>query len=537
VVGITSGKSRRRVGFWWFLLGCGVALAACEGDDANPATPGDAGESAGGGDTASAGSSTTAGSDAGGSDAGGAASSGGAPSNEGPEGFLPLYENGSRLRAISLGEPDSTTRRLIAWYDSELETECSFAIAEDGKTRCLPRPQTLAKGFADAECTQVVYYDTLVSPCGTHPGFRHEPVELDGCSGVRVLRMQPESLDSVFHESCPAEPSELGSAATAWSDVEAIDPSELVEGVPRERVNASGFGVVELVTADGARQVTGIFDERYGACTSRDVADGGVRCLPPYAFRDSPWWFQDDACSGEPLAYGIRGTSCGEATEFSIALDIYDRDGEAPLVVSLGAEAAGAVYEKSFSSEACDERAAADVLWALYPVGEPFDTEQLLPLTEMAHGSGRVRTWLHAVDSVLLNYVPGDNGAFMMFDSDGNEACTARRLAGGDWTCLTSATSLAELYYYTDADCQTPVVQASAGATHFALTQRNFCVRESFADEVVEIHELGTAYSGDLYTQVGAGDCTPSAQQATGDFFELGPAALDTVPLLVELTE
>jgi hypothetical protein len=125
----------------------------------------------------------------------------------------------------------------------------------------------------------------------------------------------------------------------------------------------------------------------------------------------------------------------------------------------------------------------------------------------------------------------------MMFDADADEACTARRLADGDWTCLTSGIAAAEHYYYADADCQTPVARPSAEATHFALTQRNFCVREGFADEVVQVFELGAAYSGELYTKIGAGGCTPSGEQASGDYYELGPAADDSVPLLVELTE
>src|SRR5688572_19219740 len=213
------GISRWRAGFWWCLMGCAAALAACEGGD-GPKALGGAGESAGGGDISSAGSGATAG-----TEAGGAAGGGGTASNQGPEEFLPLYENGSRLRAVSLGEPDGATRRLVAWYDTVLDTECSFLVAEDGKTRCLPRTQALAKGFADAECTQVVYYDTLVNPCPTQPEFRLEPIDLDGCSGMRVFRMQAESLASVFHESCPAQPVELDADASAWSDVEALDPS------------------------------------------------------------------------------------------------------------------------------------------------------------------------------------------------------------------------------------------------------------------------------------------------------------------------
>src|SRR5690606_31668279 len=150
---------------------------ACGGNGGSSSTA-DTANSSGGAGGASGGaagdSSAEAGGSAGETSSGGTSSGGTGTGGTGgdDEPFLPLYENGSRLRAVSLGEIGSSARRLMAWYDTELETECSFGRAEDGELRCLPARQSLAAGFLDAECMEPAYYDTLVVPCTNVPGYR-----------------------------------------------------------------------------------------------------------------------------------------------------------------------------------------------------------------------------------------------------------------------------------------------------------------------------------------------------------------------------
>lgn len=46
---------------------------------------------------------------------------------------------GSRLRAIWIAAEDGSRERVPGrWYDTELDRECSFALAADGVLRCLP---------------------------------------------------------------------------------------------------------------------------------------------------------------------------------------------------------------------------------------------------------------------------------------------------------------------------------------------------------------------------------------------------------------
>src|SRR5687767_4445168 len=95
----------------WLAFGCGedskqTARGGAAGL-AGAASAAGGSEHGGGGSSPSAGDSLTGG------------LAGGEQGGAGVAQFLPLYENGSRLRAISLGEPGSSDRKLLAWHDSE----------------------------------------------------------------------------------------------------------------------------------------------------------------------------------------------------------------------------------------------------------------------------------------------------------------------------------------------------------------------------------------------------------------------------------
>jgi len=64
--------------------------------------------------------------------------------------------NGSRLKATFVtGSDGSKAYVTTVWYDSQRSENCSFTVAGDGQTRCLP--DGAAGGlFADSACTQPV---------------------------------------------------------------------------------------------------------------------------------------------------------------------------------------------------------------------------------------------------------------------------------------------------------------------------------------------------------------------------------------------
>ena len=487
---------------------------------------GDSGVEAGGsaGDTdtggASTGGTSTGGTSAGGSSAGGA--------NPGEEPFLPLYENGSRLRAVSLGEIGSTARRLMAWYDTLLDTECSFARAEDGELRCLPaRQASLAAGFLDADCMQPVYYDGKVVPCTEVPRYRGEEIDVDGCSGTRIVRMQQVSASDVYHESCPAESTELPPGATVWQDAEVLPPESFVAATQRDRLNTQGFGIRELIGEDGSREVTAMLDESRGVCSPRELADAGWRCLPGRAYLDSPWWFADEACSSEPLAYGSKLSSCNERVSLALSIDL--EGSGLPSLLSLGEPVSGTVYERSFSTTECSSQATEDLLWTLYPIEGPFDSTQLFELTDTALGEDRIRTLHNSIEEEPLTLAPGDERGPVFFDADSGARCVAFRHDGG-WICLPDSYAHTYELHYADTECSEPLVGLAVESELVLFVERNHCVREGFADDVLEVYATEEPYAGALYSDAG-GDCEAAEPNPYHEYYRLAPAAADYAEL------
>lgn len=325
----------------WLAFGCGEdgkQVARGAAGSAGEAS----GESEGGGENGSGGATASAAAPSA-SGAGGDASVTG-----GPREFLPLYENGTRLRAVSLGEPGSSDRKLLSWFDSELDLRCRFKLAEDGELRCLPIVEGgLQTGFADAACAEPILYDGLVRPCTARPLFHLEALEEGVCTGYRVLQLSDAELTEVYSEACGSEPLMLAAMARAFT-FEAMAPELFARAAERERLNDAGFGVLELVADDGAREVTSITSAELGECQVREVAEGGLRCVPHRAYLDSEWWFSGTGCGGEQLAYGVKSEDCaiGSNPQLALVWSPDDRQG-LPALYAIGPAVEGSVSQKS----------------------------------------------------------------------------------------------------------------------------------------------------------------------------------------------
>jgi hypothetical protein len=74
-------------------------------------------------------------------------------------------QSGSR-RKVKYYAGDDGSKAFAGFYDSQRKEDCSFALAGDGKTRCLPSPTaTLSGYYADAHCTQPLL--AINSNCAT----------------------------------------------------------------------------------------------------------------------------------------------------------------------------------------------------------------------------------------------------------------------------------------------------------------------------------------------------------------------------------
>lgn len=75
---------------------------------------------------------------------------------------------GNRLKGkFYLGADGAKQYKPGIWYDSELEIDCEFKLASDGKTRCLPIVSSSVIRYQDKECTKpLVRYDRVTPPLG-----------------------------------------------------------------------------------------------------------------------------------------------------------------------------------------------------------------------------------------------------------------------------------------------------------------------------------------------------------------------------------
>lgn len=509
----------------WLGFGCGE-----DGKQVAHSAAGAAGDTGaeGGSDTGSGGSSSSAGEPAaGGSELG----SGGLTQ------FLPLYENGTRLRAVSLGEPGSSDRKLLSWHDSELDVACNFQLAEDGELRCLPFVKNgLQAGFADAACEEPVLYDGLVTPCATRPLFQLEALDAGTCTGYRVLQLTEAQVGPIYTQACDPDPLTLAPTARVYT-FEAMAPEAFASGERRERLNEDGFGVLEIIADDGARQVVSITTAELGECQVREVAEGGLRCVPHRAYLDAEWWFAGEGCSGERLAYAIRSEDCTMSRKPEMALTWPGGDyQELPSLFAIGDAVEGSVYQKSGNT--CTEEAAGDVLWSLHPLLEPLDLERVLGVTIEPQGSGRARLAHYSKAGTLLTleYRGSHQGQHIFHDQQLDAPCFALPLESGDYVCLPDgARGRQESMGYSDPDCTEPVLlELERESDYFAPFRDEHCSPDSsFSIGLGEVYEVADAQTGDVYVLTTEDDCELLANAQS--FVRLSKN--DTFPLLATEVE
>lgn len=93
------------------------------------------------------------------------------------------FESGSRLKLRTLVGTDGS-RSPAGWYDSQLEVDCSFGVASDGSTRCLPASAPTIY-FTNSTCTAML----AAAPCGAPPPPFVAVLDDDCAPGPRLFRV------------------------------------------------------------------------------------------------------------------------------------------------------------------------------------------------------------------------------------------------------------------------------------------------------------------------------------------------------------
>lgn len=86
-----------------------------------------------------------------------------------------VYQSGTRLKMRTLVTADGA-RAFLGWRDTQLNLDCGFSVAGDGRTRCLPSGNASYSGyFADSACTQPLAQASVAAGCVPTLAWRMDP--------------------------------------------------------------------------------------------------------------------------------------------------------------------------------------------------------------------------------------------------------------------------------------------------------------------------------------------------------------------------
>lgn len=237
-----------------------------------------------------------------------------------PEDLPPM--SGTRLRAKLIVAGDA--RELVGFYDSLRKEDCTFQLAEDGRTRCLPVTFPYFPSgtiFADASCkTEVTFAPAIAASCDAeHAKYALVTRYDSGCGAA-----SPAALRSVIETvsttdlfvaaagTCTRQTvASAGARAVAVGDVVPWD--DFVEAVETVIPGASLSERI-LVASDGARQHLGFRIASLDAeCTFQLMSDGQTRCVPVGTV--GPVSYSDAACTKAAFVYDSRNGPCAGTTK------------------------------------------------------------------------------------------------------------------------------------------------------------------------------------------------------------------------------
>ncbi|APR86455.1 Hypothetical protein A7982_11804 [Minicystis rosea] len=145
---------------------------------------------------------------------------------------------GSRLKPkYRVGDDGAKEYLAGLWFDSQRNEDCSFALAADGKTRCLPQG-TEFRYFADASCEtpMVLLQNACSAPkyavsntdaaCGLDPSAIHvyavdqptTPAMIYGKSGGSCFAIGPSASEYLYYTVGAEVPASAFVAATVAHD-------------------------------------------------------------------------------------------------------------------------------------------------------------------------------------------------------------------------------------------------------------------------------------------------------------------------------
>jgi hypothetical protein len=438
--------------------GNGEAGGSGEAGDASGAVGGSAGRggaSGKGGAAGKAGSTSTGGrgGTAGGSAGTTASTEAGAGGMLGePGSLLPSHGKGTRLEVKELRSGDMPPV-FVTFHDTELDLDCRFVSASDGKLRCLPpytarMPLRAGQMFLDEDCTVPVAIGDSACVAAEDAYFTETAPSTGSCSTTEELVFRATLLDdgvalfSSAGDNC-VEQGVTGGTLHYFS-FEQADPSAFLEGEMKIVETPTRLSVERFVAADGAFQTLGLADPSVNRECRVFGDEQSSFCVPAPAWSGRDYRAADDECS-VPLSL----STCSEPL-YVVDVDEADRR----IFAKAGAEHDGAVYG---GVNMCDLVTGEG---PFYAIGEPVAASAFPNVTSARRGSGRLShiVYSDAAGTELTAGAPSGSRILSeggLFDTDFDDTCSLRRYTDLEQYCVPDSvtTESPNNLYYTDSDC------------------------------------------------------------------------------------
>ncbi len=416
------------------------------------------------------------------------------------------WTSGTRLRARVTTV--DTARTFAGWHDLMLGVDCSFAVASDGKIRCLP-DDAASSFYDDVNCTSAV--GAIAS--GKSPKYLSEPAAAFVCGKGTAFYLPgavytPASLFQFDGTSC--QPAGGTSAGFTYVHLGAqVDPGTFVAATEALEPRGARLSARQYIGSDGSKEDIGMQDTARGSsrCSARDVRDGTYACLPDdLAYQEV--FFSDAQCQALVGFHPGYAQQVCDRTPTAIQDSTPNSPGKNYSFFEVGAKVTGTIYENNGAS--CSPYVAPASLGATYyATGAPIPLSAFAPFTLKNEGTGRVLLSVARTDSGALGAVIG------FFDSAKNTTCSVQRAGDGQMRCVSR--TLLQVNSFSDDQCSAGIFEVSPGT---AVTPGTLADAQSAVPEARSLMQVGAKIAAPtlLWSWNGT-TCTPASVLAADDFY------------------